>query len=211
MSDDLEPRLREVLEERARVRPETVDRVVAGIGRLPDRGRRDRAVLPMAAIAAVVIVAIVGLALVELTRRPADIAAPPTSPPATPSATVAASPAGQPRPVWAIGLADHLDCDGPPSTIGMDVPAVPEAVDPAASPDAALERIRRDYPSLPESGWTRVLISGHWALHRYIVDGRPKVHVVSTDLFPDTASVSGWQVVGLRACDPSEFAAVEPS
>ena len=210
MSDDLEPRLREVLDARGSVAPDTVDRVVASIDTLPGRTGRDRARLPVAAIAAVVIVAVVGLALVALTRRPVDSAAPATPPPSTASPSPAASPTIPPRPVWAVDLASHLDCDGPPSSIGMDVPAVPAAVDPAATPDAALEAVRRDYPMLPATGFTRVLISGHWALHRYIVDGRPKVHIISTDLFADTPGASGWQVVGLRACDPSEFAAVQP-
>jgi hypothetical protein len=216
MSDDLEPRVRDMLGERARVSPETVERVAASIERLPDRGVRPRAAVPLAAIAAVLIVAVVGITLATLVRRPADVVAPATpsvsatdSPTSTPVTTPSPTPTDQPRPVWAMNVADHLDCDGPPSTIGMDVPAVPDPFDPAPTPDDALANILRDYSTLPDAGFTRPLVVGHWALHRYLVDGRAKVHVVSTDRFPDVPSETGWQVVGLRACDPSEFDPVD--
>jgi hypothetical protein len=108
-----------------------------------------------------------------------------------------------------MNLANHLDCDGPPSTIGMDVPAVPGPFDPGETPDDALANILLTYWNLPASGYTPVLVDGPWALHRYLVDGRPKVHVVSTNEFPDVPSETRWEVVGLRACDRSEFAEAE--
>ena len=60
-------------------------------------------------------------------------------------------------------------------------------------------------PSLPASGFTSPLVDGHWALQRYLVDGRAKVHAVSTNQFPGAPTETRWQVVGLRACDPSEL------
>jgi hypothetical protein len=214
MNDDIEPRVRELLAERARVSPETVERVARSIERLPDRRVRARTTIPLAAVAAVLIVAVVGIAVATLVRRPADVVAPASplasatdSPTMTASPTVAAaSPTIQPRPVWAMSVADHLDCDGPPSTMGMDVPARPGPFDPGQTPDDALQNILSTYRSLPRTGYTAALVTGDWALHRYLLDGEAKVHIVSTNRFPDVPEETRWEVVGLRACDPSEFA-----
>ena len=70
----------------------------------------------------------------------------------------------------------------------------------------AFENHLIDYVNLPASGYTSPLVDGHWALHRYLIEGRPKIHAVSTNQFPGVPSETRWQVVGLRACDPSEFA-----
>jgi hypothetical protein len=215
MSDDLETRLRDLLAERGRLAPGTVERALDGIDALPARPVR----FPRAVAAAVVVmVAVIGIALVTLLRPVTDVAAPSSAPPtrspaASPSAPAAASteptPAGptiQPPPVWARQLADHLDCDGMPSTLGSDTVAAPEPMDVGDTPAQALENYLIDYTSLPISGYAPPLVDGHWALHRYLVDGRPKVHAVSTNQFPGIPSETRWQVVGMRACDPSEFA-----
>lgn len=211
MNDDLEPRLEELLAERGTVEPDAVDRTLAAIDALPARRRAGR-VAAMAA-AAVIALAVIGLGLAVMLPRPTDVATPSPSPsmpslapsPSTAAITPEPTPTMQPRPVWAMNLADHLDCDGPPATgTGMDVPDVPAWFDVAPTPDGALQLILTPFQNLPASGYLPVLVDGHWALHRYLVDGRPKVHIVSHDQFPDAPK--GWSVVGLRTCDPSEYA-----
>lgn len=200
MSDDLEQRLQDLLEERGTVSAPTQAQALDSIGRLPDRRRR--VALPtLLAAAAVIALAVVALASVYTTRRPADIAAPSLFPsPSSPSPTL------QIRPVWAIDLASHLDCEGTPSNIGVELTTESAAsADAYLTPDAAFEAIGRDYPMLPTSGFTPTLMDDHWALQRYIVDGRPKVHIVATDQVPGSPPSSGWRIVGIRTCDPSEF------
>ena len=215
MNDDLDQRLRDLLTERGTVAPDAIDRALRRTDALPER-RRTRRSTPLAA-AAVVALAVIGLTLGVLLPRPTDVAKPSPSPSVlsqapSPSAAVITpepTPTVQPRPVWAMDVASHLDCDGPPSTMGMDVPPVPGPFDPGETPDRALENTLLTYWNLPASGYTPVLVDGHWALHRYLVDGRAKVHVVSTNEFPDVPSETRWEVVGLRACDRSEFAEAE--
>lgn len=200
MSDDLERGLQDLLEERGGVSPATQAQVLDAIGRLPDQRRRVASPTVLAA-AAVIALAVVALASLYTTRRPPDVAAP--SPPASPSSP---SPTLQIRPVWAIDLVSHLDCDESPSTIGADVSTQSAAsADAYDTPDAAFEAIRRHYRMLPTAGFTPTLRDDHWALQRYIVDGRPKVHIVATDQVPAIPPVSGWRIVGIRTCDPSEF------
>ena len=212
MTDDLEPRLEELLAERGRVESNAVDRALGTIDALPER-RLARRSMGYAA-AAVVTLAVVGIAMVVLFPGPTDVATPSPSPsipslaPSSSTAVVTPSPTPtmQPRPVWAMNLSDHLECDGPPATgTGMDVPEVPAWFDLAPTPDGALQLILTPFQSLPASGYLPVLVDGHWALHRYLVDGRPKVHIVSHDEFPDAPN-EGWSVVGVRTCDPSEYA-----
>jgi hypothetical protein len=201
MSDDLERRLQDLLEERGRVSPATQERVLDSIDRLPDHRRRIHSTTRLA-VAAVIAVAVVALASVYATRRPPDVAAPsPSGSPASPSPTL------QIRPVWAIDLVSHLDCDGPSSSIGEDVTteSAARSDDAYLSPDAAFDAIRRGYPALPTTGFAPILVDDHWALQRYIVDGRTKVHIVATDQVPGVPPVSGWRIVGIRTCDPSEY------
>ena len=219
MNDDLESRLKDVLAERGRVDRASIDRALGSIDDLPVRPPRLQR--PVAGIAAALVVALLGVGIVALLGRPTDTVAPDSPSPsvahspstsaavASPSSTVAPSPSPQQPPVWAVDLASHLDCDGPPSTMGMDTAAVPEPFDPGATPQDALDNVLIDYVNLPTTGYTPPLVNGHWALHRYLVDGRPKIHAVSTNQFPGVPSETRWQVVGLRACDPSEFAEAE--
>lgn len=215
MNDDLEPQLEELLAERGKVESDAVDRTLAAIDSLPDRRRPSRPA--RLAAAAVIAVAVIGLGLAIALPRPADVATPSPSPsvpslaPSPSTAVITPEPTAtlQPRPVWAIDLASHLDCDGPPADLGNDVPVVPGPFDPAPTPDGALDNIRIPYRNLPSSGFAPVLVQGHWALHRYLVDGRPKIHVVSTNEFPEVPSETRWEVVGLRACDRSEYADAE--
>jgi hypothetical protein len=210
MNDDLEKGLQELLTERGKVAPDAVDRALGGIDALPER-RPTRRSTPLAA-AAVVALAVIGLALAVLLPRPPDVATPSPSPlvpsqaPSTSAAVITPEPTPtvQPRPVWAIELASHLDCDGPVGTFGNDVASVPQGFDPAPTPDAALRNVLVPYTYLPVSGYS-LHVDGHWALHRYLVDGRPKVHIVSTNHFPGAPGEAAWDVVGVRGCDPSEF------
>ncbi len=202
MSDELERTLQDVLTERGRVDTVAVDRVLSGIDALPAR-RAPRWRGPGWAMAAAVILTVVAVGLLALLRPATDVATSP--PPIVPSGSAAPTTAVEPPPVWAVQLASHLDCDGLPSALGSDTAASPVPVDPAPTPEEALERYLRDQPVLPVTGYTRPLVSGHWALHRLIVDGRPKVHAVSTDQYPDDPGATGWTVVGLRACDASEL------
>ena len=206
MSDDLERRLEDLLDERARVSAATHERTLDSIDRLPDRRKR-HIFGPVSIAAAMVVLTVIGLAAAISPRTPPVLAPSPstTASPQTSLPSASPSPTLQPRPVWAKDLAEHLRCDGPISSIGMDVPASPGPLDPADTPDEALDNILNDYRSLPDSGYTSALIDGHWALHRYLVDARAKVHIVSTNQFPDVPVETRWQVVGLRACDPSEF------
>jgi hypothetical protein len=201
MSDDLEQRLQDLLEERGSVAAATQGRTLDSIDRLPSRQRRSSWSTLLAA-AAVLAVAVVGLASVYATRRSSEVAAPsPSRSPSSPSPTL------QVRPVWAIDVPSHLDCDGPPSSIGEDVTLESAASSDEANvtPDAAFDAIRRDYSILPATGFTPTLVDDHWALQRYIVDGRSKVHIVATDQVPGIAPGNGWRIVGIRTCDPAEY------
>jgi hypothetical protein len=202
MSDDLERRLKDVLADRSQVDPDAVERALDGIDALPARPARfPRSV----AVAAVVMVAVVGVALVTLLRPDVDVMSPPSAVPSASEPSRTVGPTLQPPPVWAVDLAGHLDCDGPPSSLGMETDPDPVPFDPRDTPEAALADYLRDFTSLPQSGYTTPLIDGHWALQRYLVPGRPKVHAVATNQFPGAPAETRWQVVGLRACDPAEF------
>jgi hypothetical protein len=91
--------------------------------------------------------------------------------------------------------------------IGGEVPAAPGPVDPASTPEDALANLLRfgNYAWLPAGGFDAPQVEGHWALHRYTIDGSVKAIAVSTDRFPEIEERLGWDIVGLRACDPSEF------
>jgi hypothetical protein len=200
MTDDLELRLTELLERRARVSPATLAATVAALDRLPER-RRSRLPLPLLAVAAVVVVAVVGLVLASLLRVPPDVAAP-----SVPARSVTPSTTLQARPVWAIDLASHLACAGPPSTAGRDITSDSAvSAEGHPTPDAAFDAIRSRFPDLPARGYTAVLVDDHWALQRLLVGSLPKVHIIATDQLPGLPEGSGWRVVGIRMCDPSEF------
>jgi hypothetical protein len=120
-----------------------------------------------------------------------------------PSATAAAGS----RPAWVADLEGQLDCDGPMNQMGQEVPAEVGPFKPAPTPELALEGLLHagTYAWLPGGGFESPHLEGHWAQHRYVVDGSPKAIVISTNTFPDVTEEVGWQIVGLRACDPSEF------
>ncbi len=132
----------------------------------------------------------------------------PASPPpvATATATAAAGPTVEPAPAWVVDLAGQLECDGRLVDVGMEVPTDIGPMDPGATPEEALEHLLTGaYVWLPAGGFERPQIDGTWALHRYVVGGRLKVIAVSTNRFPGIPEEVGWEVVGMRACDPAEF------
>ena len=208
MNDDLERRLEDMLEERGRVTAATQGRTLDSIDRLPSRGRGNRHILgPVSIAAAMVVLTVIGLTAAISPRKP-PVLAPSPSTTASPQASlpsVSPSPTLQPRPVWAKDLASHLQCDGAIASMGMDVPGIPDPLDPATTPDGALANFLVDYPTLRPSLFGDAFVSGHWALHRYIANGRAKVHIVSTNEFPRVPQETRWQVVGMRSCDSSEF------
>lgn len=128
----------------------------------------------------------------------------------TPAPTVTPALTPEPAPSWVGDIASQLDCDGPIASIGDEVAADP-------SPDAffsdhgsatAREALTlflgptNMYGSLPTGGFDELHAEGHWASFGHVVDGRPRAIIVLTDR---TRYVPGWSVVGLRACDASEF------
>lgn len=136
-----------------------------------------------------------------------DDGAGPSRPTPEVSLSTAAGPTVQPAPAWVADLAGQLDCDGPIVDVGQEVPPDPAPFDPAPSPERAIESLLESgmYAWLPAGGFELPQVEGPWALHRYLVVGRLKVIAVSTNAFPEVPEELGWEVVGLRACDPSEF------
>jgi len=129
----------------------------------------------------------------------------PAAPTPTPTTTTAAGPTVEPAPFWVADLAGQLGCDGPVMAFGSEVPADPGPMDPAATPAEALDYLLAAFAWLPATGWEPPQTEGAWALHRYVVDGRLKAIAVSTNRFPGIPDDVGWEAVGQRACDPSEF------
>jgi hypothetical protein len=111
------------------------------------------------------------------------------------------------RPAWVADLEGQLDCVGPMNQIGEEVPAEFGPVDPATTPEDALDNLLLFglYAWLPAGGFDAPHIEGHWAQHRYLVDGKLKAIAMGTDGYPGISEFLGWDIVGLRACDPSEF------
>jgi hypothetical protein len=149
--------------------------------------------------------------LAPVTRSP-DVASPS---PATPAPTAVATPilptaTPETDPAWVADLAGQLQCTGPVSDTGQEVPDQPGPFEPAPSPDKALDVLRLTYTSLPKGGFLPTEVVGDWARYEYRVGGRTKVVAVATDRFEGITEDVGWEVVGLRACDLSEYAAAEP-
>lgn len=125
----------------------------------------------------------------------------------TPTEAAVASPTVAPAPWWVGDLAGQLDCDGPIAAVGDEVAVNAAPMEPAPTPDDALETLLSagDYAWLPAGGFEAAQTEGPWALHRYVVSGRLKAVAVSTNRYLGIPDDVGWEVVGLRACDPSEF------
>lgn len=128
---------------------------------------------------------------------------PATPEPVTPAPST--TPASEPN--WTIDLLGQLQCDGPPASIGGEVGQVyGEGLSPE-SPEAAMDVFVANsmFTSLPAYGYQRTDLEGHWARFVHRVDGNTKAVVVLRDAGPEI-DPGIWSVVGLRACDPAEFA-----
>ena len=152
------------------------------------------------------------MTLVSAVACQPPIGAPATAPMSSDDLPASATPAPAPpdadgRPAWVADLAGQLDCVGPMNQIGEEVSAAPGPSDPAATPAGALGNLLRlgMYAWLPAGGFDAPHVEGDWALYRYRVDGSVKAIAVATDRFVDINEDLGWNIVGLRACDPSEF------
>jgi hypothetical protein len=58
---------------------------------------------------------------------------------------------------------------------------------------------------MPARGYERTELEAHWARFEHRVDGAIKAILILADEGPDQDQGT-WTVVGLRACDPAEFA-----
>lgn len=185
-------------------------RVSATMNRHP---RSAAAPKPIRAVA----VAAITVALIASCRGP--VGAPGSSPTSTNEPPASAVPTAVPsaggpvptpanaRPPWVADLEGQLDCDGPMNQIGEEVPADVGPGDPVPTPGGALGNLLRLglYAWLPASGFEAPLVEGHWAQHRYLVDAKVKAIAISTNEYPEMPDPPGWDIVGLRACDASEF------
>jgi hypothetical protein len=170
----------------------------------------DTMIRTMASAAAIVVISLAALVSCQSPVGPAVSShAPAATSPATalPTATPSDTAATEVRPFWVADLEGQLDCDGPMHQMGREVPAEIAPSEPAPTPERALEGILEfgSYAWLPARGFEPPQVEGHWALYRYLTDGGVKVIAVSTDQFPAVPQEIGWEVVAVRACDPSEF------
>ena len=124
-----------------------------------------------------------------------------------PASTVASGPTIAPAPAWAADLLGQLQCDRPPQSIGGETGEVGGETGSQVSPEAALVAFTAAtfFTSVPARGYERAALDRHWARFEHRVDGRIKAIVILTDAGPGPKP-GGWTVVGLRACDPAEFA-----
>ncbi len=114
----------------------------------------------------------------------------------------------QPAPSRVADLAGQLDCDGAVADIGGEVEGFGAGQGPSATdPDSALRGLLEygGFASFPAKGFEPAVVEGHWARHDYLVDGRRKAVAVSSDQLVGLPTDIGWQIAGIRACDPSEF------
>jgi len=101
----------------------------------------------------------------------------------------------------------QLECDGPVASIGSEVPEADGVGRPGDTPDAGLTSFLgpdNPYASLPAAGYAQLHVDDHWASYGHLHDGRTKAIIVLSDTNP-FGQDPGWLVIGLRACDASEF------
>jgi hypothetical protein len=142
---------------------------------------------------------------VDIGTSPAS-ATPAPSTDSSPTPAVGSTQTVEPAPSWAADLVGQLECDGPAPGLGGEVGEL-GAWDPGPTPDAAL-RLLLDagmFASFPLRGFAPAVVEGHWARMEYRADGRIRAVAVATDRVADFPEGDGWHVVGIRACDASEF------
>ncbi len=130
---------------------------------------------------------------------------------ASPTPTDAGSPdptpTPPPAPAWVADLAGQLECEGPIASIGGEVPEAFGVGAAGVSPDEALDSFLgpdNPFASLPAAGYTQIQIDDHWATYAHSYEGKTKAIIVLSDANP-FGQEPGWLVIGLRACDASEF------
>ncbi|MEW5992308.1 MAG: hypothetical protein AB1736_13305 [Chloroflexota bacterium] len=144
------------------------------------------------------IVGLLGLAVALVVGAPLLIRPDPARP--TPSATDALA--------WVSDLAGQLECDGEVARIGGEVPNPDMIGLPGDTPEAGLALFlgpNNPYAALPAAGYDLLHGEGHWASFAHVVGDEPKAIIVLTDTPALSGDGGGWVVIGLRACDPSEF------
>jgi hypothetical protein len=130
----------------------------------------------------------------------------PTAATASPS-IVAPSPSATAEtgtPTWVSDIVGQLECVGPPASLGGEVPDS-GAFSLGETPTEALASFLgpgNPYASLPTEGYSQIHEDVHWASFAHLVNGHPKVIIVLGD---ESELGSGWAILGLRACDASEF------
>ncbi|HLQ48117.1 MAG TPA: hypothetical protein VK233_04035 [Candidatus Dormibacteraeota bacterium] len=136
-----------------------------------------------------------------------DTAATETTAPTPDTAPPSTTPS--PGPAWAANLAQQLDCDGAPQAIGGEIgQLVPVGSEGTASPGPWL--YAEDVLDLPLEGWTEepkvAWETGGSNLVRYanVVHGRVKAVLIMGGHSVD-GGVGHWQIVGFRACPPTEY------
>ena len=144
---------------------------------------------------------------VDITGLTIDVTPSVASPSATPTAGASPKPSTTPAPApaWVADLAVQLQCSGGVANIGGEVPDGGGTGAGGVSPEAGLASFlgpANPYASLPAAGFIRLHLDEHWASFAHLYLGRVKAIIILSDA---PARDAGWHVVGLRACDPSEF------
>ena len=144
---------------------------------------------------------------VDITGLTIDVATGEASPSATPTEGPSAEPTTSPAPApaWVADLAVQLQCSGVVANIGGEVPDGGGTRAGGVSPEAGLASFLgpdNPYASLPAAGFVRLHLDEHWASFAHLYLGRVKAIIILSDA---PVRDAGWHVVGLRACDPSEF------
>jgi hypothetical protein len=146
---------------------------------------------------------------VDITGLTTDVV--PSQASATPVPTDAGSPdptpTPPPAPAWVADLAGQLECDGPVANVGSEVPDASGVGAASATPDEALGSFLgpdNPFASLPAAGYTQIQVDDHWASYAHSYEGKTKAIIVLSDTNP-FGQEPGWLVIGLRACDASEF------
>ena len=144
---------------------------------------------------------------VDITGLTVDVTPSESSPIPTPTDGPSGDPTTtpEPAPAWVADLAGQLQCSGGVANIGGEAPNNGGTDAVGVSPEAGLASFLgpgNPYASLPSAGFVRLHLDAHWASFAHLYLGRIKAIIILSDA---PASVGGWQVQGLRACDASEF------
>lgn len=168
---------------------------------IPQPGHGSLAVLIVAAL----IVATCGPGTADLSPTESPAAATASTGTATPTPSPSAA-----APSWTSDIAGQLECDGPVPLFGGEVGELfPGKGAGGATAEAALTAFlgpSNPFASLPTGGYTSLHTDEHWASFAHVYGGSKAIVVLTDEAeFDGTEFGPGWAVVGLRACDASEF------